>query len=155
MKTDPLTQFDNDVTTDDDFQDDVRDNEQKSLPPEADLFFILKNEFATLAEQARLLIQLQVDSAKDTAASFFLKAALIAVAATVGLAMIFVSVSLLLTGLSGGLSLVLGQRVWLANVIVSSVVFLSVAIGLRLAVKKFRLAQVQRTVEKYARETKH
>jgi hypothetical protein len=102
-----------------------------------------------LREYASYLAAAKADAVKFSLkkAAFF--AVLGAVAGVAALALIATAAALLLKGFSGGLGVLLGDRLWLGDLIAGAAVLIGLLLGLAAAGGILKRASLKKTIDKY------
>jgi uncharacterized membrane protein len=104
-----------------------------------------------LAEHAKLYVEARKDMLRATIRSLIVKAVLAVIAAIAGVTVIIVAVVQLMSGAAQGLGLLFGERYWLGELVIASAVFLVVAIGAFVGIRRLTKSARERTIKKYER----
>jgi uncharacterized membrane protein len=88
---------------------------------------------------------------RATIRSLIVKAVLAVIAAIAGVTVIIVAVVQLMSGAAQGLGLLFGERYWLGELVIASAVFLVVAIGAFVGIRRLTKSARERTIKKYER----
>ncbi len=127
--------------------DDPIDGASKPAGPDA-LSAVFK-QLAEAVEYLAYLLATQVDRVKLKIRNVVLMVALGAVAAVAGLAFVFCTVWLLLSGIAGGLGELLGDRPWLGGIIVSVVILVIVGLACWIVYRRVKSAGLQSIRRRY------
>jgi hypothetical protein len=107
--------------------------------------------FEQLQAQAKLFLQLEADRLRLKIRRAFIAAALGALAAMVGLAVIVTAVALALKGLADAIDAALGGTTWAGELIVGGSLLVTLALGVSVGVRWLNKSHFERTKAKYER----